>query len=61
MKTILTENWILDEAKYLFSTEKFHFVETPQLFQFLLEGQSSAVTLCILCPNKAKMCREARG
>lgn len=45
MKTILTENWILDEAKYLFSTEKFHFVETPQLFQFLLEGQSSAVTL----------------
>lgn len=38
MKTVLTENWIPDEAKYLFSTEKFHFVEKPKLFQFLLEG-----------------------
>lgn len=32
MKTVLTENWILDGAKYLFSTEKFHFVEKPKLF-----------------------------
>lgn len=39
MKTVLTENWIPDEAKYLFSTEKFLFVEKPKLFQFLLEGQ----------------------
>lgn len=45
MKTILTENWILDEAKYSFSTGKFHFVEKPELFQFLLEGQTSALTL----------------
>lgn len=45
MKTILTENWILDEAKYLFSTEKFHFVGKPKLFQFLLRGQISAVAL----------------
>lgn len=32
MKTVLTENWILDGAKYLFSTEKFRFVEKPKLF-----------------------------
>lgn len=45
MKTVLTENWIFDEAKYLFPTEKFHFVEKPKLFQFLLQGQISAVSL----------------
>lgn len=45
MKTILTENWILDEAKCLCSTKKFHFVEKPKLFLFFLEGQTLAVTL----------------
>lgn len=43
MKTILTENWILDEAKHLFS--KFNFVEKLKLFQFSLEGHTSALTL----------------
>lgn len=41
MKTVLTENWILDGAKYLFSTEKFHFVERPKLFQFVPKGQTT--------------------
>lgn len=41
MKTVLTENWILDEAKYLFSTKKFHFVAKPKLLQSFLEGHTA--------------------
>lgn len=40
MKTVLTENWIFDGAKYLFSMEELDFVGKPKLFSIFTRRSS---------------------
>lgn len=40
MKTVLTENWISDGTKYLFSMEELDFVRKPKLFSIFTRRSS---------------------